>query len=46
LLSEDYRRVLAADIAIINATPRQAGVDEIRIPGERRAARARTALNP
>ncbi len=31
---EDYRRALAA-IAAIKATPRQAGVDEIRIPGER-----------
>jgi LDH2 family malate/lactate/ureidoglycolate dehydrogenase len=32
---EDYRRVLAAEIAAIKATPRQDGVDEIRIPGER-----------
>ena len=32
---EDYRRALAAEIAAIKATPRQAGVDEIRIPGER-----------
>jgi LDH2 family malate/lactate/ureidoglycolate dehydrogenase len=32
---EDYRRALAADIAAIKATPRQEGIDEIRIPGER-----------
>ena len=32
---EDYRRELAAEIAAIKATPRQEGVDEIRIPGER-----------
>jgi LDH2 family malate/lactate/ureidoglycolate dehydrogenase len=32
---EDYRRALAAEIATIKATPRQEGVDEIRIPGER-----------
>jgi LDH2 family malate/lactate/ureidoglycolate dehydrogenase len=32
---EDYRRALAAEIAVIKATPRQEGVDEIRIPGER-----------
>jgi LDH2 family malate/lactate/ureidoglycolate dehydrogenase len=31
----DYRRALAAEIAAIKATPRQEGVDEIRIPGER-----------
>jgi LDH2 family malate/lactate/ureidoglycolate dehydrogenase len=31
----DYRRALAAEIAVIKATPRQEGVDEIRIPGER-----------
>src|SRR5438876_37147 len=42
---KEYRRALAAEIAAIKATPRQAGVDEIRIPGERahreRARRAR-----
>ena len=32
---EDYRRALAAEIAMIKATPRQDRVDEIRIPGER-----------
>jgi LDH2 family malate/lactate/ureidoglycolate dehydrogenase len=32
---EDYRRALAEQIASIKATPRQEGVDEIRIPGER-----------
>ena len=32
---EDYRRELAAEIATIKTTPRQEGVDEIRIPGER-----------
>ncbi len=32
---EDYRRALAEEIAVIKATPRQEGVDEIRIPGER-----------
>jgi LDH2 family malate/lactate/ureidoglycolate dehydrogenase len=31
----DNRRALAAEIAVIKATPRQEGVDEIRIPGER-----------
>jgi LDH2 family malate/lactate/ureidoglycolate dehydrogenase len=45
---EDYRRTLAAEIAAIKATPRQDGVDEIRIPGERayreRARRERTGL--
>jgi LDH2 family malate/lactate/ureidoglycolate dehydrogenase len=40
---EDYRRELAAEIARIKATPRQAGVDEIRIPGER-AYRERARL--
>jgi LDH2 family malate/lactate/ureidoglycolate dehydrogenase len=40
---EDYRRALAAEIAVIKATPRQAGVDEIRIPGER-AYRERARL--
>jgi LDH2 family malate/lactate/ureidoglycolate dehydrogenase len=32
---DDYRRALAAEIAVIKATPRQEGVAEIRIPGER-----------
>jgi LDH2 family malate/lactate/ureidoglycolate dehydrogenase len=32
---DDYRRALAAEIAAIKGTPRQEGVDEIRIPGER-----------
>lgn len=32
---DDYRREIARRIATIKATPRQAGVDEIRIPGER-----------
>jgi hypothetical protein len=40
---EDYRRALAAEIAAIKATPRQEGVDEIRIPGER-AYRERARL--
>src|SRR5882762_7390285 len=40
---EDYRRALAAEIAAIKATPRQDGVDEIRIPGER-ASRDRARL--
>jgi LDH2 family malate/lactate/ureidoglycolate dehydrogenase len=40
---EDYRRALAAEIAVIKATPRQDGVDEIRIPGEC-AYRERTRL--
>jgi LDH2 family malate/lactate/ureidoglycolate dehydrogenase len=31
----DYRHELSQRIASIKATPRQAGVDEIRIPGER-----------
>jgi L-2-hydroxycarboxylate dehydrogenase (NAD+) len=40
---EDYRRALAAEIAAIKATPRQEGVAEIRIPGER-AYRERARL--
>jgi LDH2 family malate/lactate/ureidoglycolate dehydrogenase len=40
---EDYRRALAAEIAAIKAAPRQDGVDEIRIPGER-ASRDRARL--
>jgi L-2-hydroxycarboxylate dehydrogenase (NAD+) len=40
---DDYRRALAAEIAAIKATPRQDGVDEIRIPGER-AYRERARL--
>ena len=40
---DDYRRALAAEIAAIKATPRQAGVAEIRIPGER-AYRERARL--
>jgi len=40
---DDYRRALAAEIAAIKATPRQDGVDEIRIPGER-ASRDRARL--
>jgi LDH2 family malate/lactate/ureidoglycolate dehydrogenase len=32
---EEYRRALAAEIAVIKATPRQDGIEEIRIPGER-----------
>jgi L-2-hydroxycarboxylate dehydrogenase (NAD+) len=39
----EYRRALAAEIAVIKATPRQDGVAEIRIPGER-AYRERTRL--
>ena len=41
---EDYRRGLAEEIAAIKATPRQGGVDEIRIPGER-AYRERARLS-
>jgi LDH2 family malate/lactate/ureidoglycolate dehydrogenase len=45
---DDYRRALAAEIAAIKATPRQDGVDEIRIPGERahreRARRMRDGI--
>ncbi|HEU4367361.1 MAG TPA: Ldh family oxidoreductase [Methylomirabilota bacterium] len=40
---EDYRCALAAEIAAIKATPRQEGVDEIRIPGQR-AYRERARL--
>ena len=40
---DDYRRDLAAEIALIKATPRQDGVDDIRIPGER-AYRERARL--
>src|SRR5439155_1397683 len=32
---EDYRCALSAELAAIKATPRQEGVAEIRIPGER-----------
>jgi len=32
---EDYRRDMSAMLARIKATPRQPGVDEIRLPGER-----------
>jgi L-2-hydroxycarboxylate dehydrogenase (NAD+) len=44
----DYRRTLAEEIAVIKATSRQDGVEEIRIPGERayreRAQRLREGL--
>ena len=40
---EEYRQALAAEIAAIKATPRQEGVEEIRIPGER-AYRERARL--
>jgi len=40
---EEYRRALAAEITAIKATPRQDGVLEIRIPGER-AYRERARL--
>ena len=40
---QDYRRALAAEIAAIKAIPRQEGVAEIRIPGER-AYRERARL--
>src|SRR5437660_1933487 len=32
---KEYRRALTAEIAAIKATPRQDGLDEIRLPGER-----------
>jgi L-2-hydroxycarboxylate dehydrogenase (NAD+) len=45
---EDYRRALSAEIAAIKATPRQDGVAEIRMPGERayreRARRTREGI--
>jgi LDH2 family malate/lactate/ureidoglycolate dehydrogenase len=45
---EAYRRALAEEITAIKATPRQEGVDEIRIPGERayreRARRLREGI--
>ena len=40
---DDYRHALAAEIGAIKATPRQDGVEEIRIPGER-AYRERARL--
>src|SRR5499433_2853658 len=40
---DEYRQALAAEIALIQATPRQEGVAEIRIPGER-AYRERARL--
>ena len=42
-LSVAEARALAAEIAAIKVTPRQDGVDEIRIPGER-AHRERARL--
>lgn len=39
----EYRQALATEIATVKATPRQDGVDEIRIPGER-AYRERARL--
>jgi LDH2 family malate/lactate/ureidoglycolate dehydrogenase len=45
---DEYRRALAAEVAAIKTTPRQDGVDEIRIPGERayreRARRIREGI--
>src|SRR5438094_4862003 len=41
---KEYRRALTAEIAAIKATPRQGGLDEIRIPGER-AYRERARLS-
>jgi len=45
---DDYRRALAVEIAAIKATPRQDGIEEIRIPGERayreRARRTRDGI--
>jgi LDH2 family malate/lactate/ureidoglycolate dehydrogenase len=42
LPEEDYRREVSRRIETIKATPRQEGVEEIRIPGERAyATRAR-----
>lgn len=41
--AEEYRRDLSRRIAALKATPRQPGVTEIRIPGER-SARTRTRL--
>ena len=44
----DYRKQLSENLARIKATPRQAGVDEIRLPGERsfkeRAKRLREGI--
>jgi LDH2 family malate/lactate/ureidoglycolate dehydrogenase len=42
LPNDDYRREVSRRIDMIKATPRQAGITEIRIPGERGyATRAR-----
>jgi LDH2 family malate/lactate/ureidoglycolate dehydrogenase len=38
LPADDYRREVSKRIAVIKATPRQAGIEEIRIPGERSTA--------
>jgi LDH2 family malate/lactate/ureidoglycolate dehydrogenase len=38
LPADDYRREVSKRIAAIKATPRQMGVEEIRIPGERSTA--------
>jgi len=43
LPAEEYRAELSRRIEVIKATPRQAGVTEIRIPGER-ASRTRARL--
>ena len=43
LPAEEYRAELSRRIAVIKETPRQAGVTEIRIPGER-ASRTRAKL--
>jgi LDH2 family malate/lactate/ureidoglycolate dehydrogenase len=40
----DFRRDMSAMLARVKATPRQPGVDEIRLPGER-AARERARLS-
>jgi LDH2 family malate/lactate/ureidoglycolate dehydrogenase len=40
---DEYRQALAVEIAALKATPRQPGVEEIRIPGER-AYRERARL--
>src|SRR5688500_7854264 len=45
---DEYRRALAEEVATIKATPRQEGVAEIRVPGERadreRARRSREGI--
>ena len=41
---DDFRRDMSEMLARVKATPRQPGVDEIRLPGRARGPRARPAI--